>query len=64
MLPDRPEVLCRLAAGVVDGLAATSQDRLAVESSTHDPGARHCRLHLGKPRPARRVLPLRLRRSA
>jgi predicted ArsR family transcriptional regulator len=63
MLPDRPEILCRLAAAVVDGLAATAQDRLAVEFSTHDPATRRCVLRLGEQRPARRVLPLRLRRA-
>jgi predicted ArsR family transcriptional regulator len=62
LLPDRPELLCRLAAAVVDALAAVSQDRLQVQSSVHDPVARRCELRLAPRRaPRHRLLPLRLR---
>lgn len=56
VLPDRPELLCRLASAVVDGLAAASQERLSLRSSMHDPDARRCELSL-------EPLPLRLRRA-
>jgi predicted ArsR family transcriptional regulator len=65
VLPDRPELLCRLAAAVVNGLAAWSGERLQVASSVHDPQARRCRLTLQEKPPGRqRLLPLRLRRSS
>jgi predicted ArsR family transcriptional regulator len=60
--PDRPELVCRLAAAVVDGVAGVSQDRLQVQSSVHDPMNRRCELRLTTGRPTRRrLLPLRLR---
>jgi predicted ArsR family transcriptional regulator len=62
VLPDRPELVCRLAAAVVDGLAAVSRERLQVQSSVYDPVARKCELRLGPRRaPRHRLLPLRLR---
>jgi hypothetical protein len=52
VLPDRPELVCRLAVAVVDGLAAASGDRLRVRASTHDPATRTCELRLGRRRRA------------
>jgi predicted ArsR family transcriptional regulator len=64
VLPDRPQFVCRLAAAVVDGMAAASRERLAVRSSVHDPDGRRCELRLGPQGDGRhRLLPLRLRRA-
>src|SRR4051812_11064477 len=64
VLPARPELVCRLAAAVVDGMASASNDRLAVGSSVHDPVARRCELRLVERNPGRhRPFPLRLRRG-
>jgi predicted ArsR family transcriptional regulator len=64
VLPDQAELVCRLAAGVVDGVAAASTEALEVGSSVHDPIARRCELRLSPRSHGRhRLLPLRLRRG-
>jgi predicted ArsR family transcriptional regulator len=61
--PDRPEVVCQLAAAVLDGVVSASKERLEVGSSVHEPAARRCELRLA-PRGSRRRLPtLRFRHS-
>ena len=60
--PDRPELVCRLAAAVVDGVASASRQRLEVASSAHDPAARRCELTLSQ-RGGRRRLPALRRRD-
>jgi predicted ArsR family transcriptional regulator len=49
VLPDRPELVCRLAAAVVGGAAAASRQRRVVRGGVHDPEARRCHLRLGVP---------------
>jgi predicted ArsR family transcriptional regulator len=44
--PDRPELICRLAAGAVAGALAAADARQAVGSEEHDPGARRCTIGL------------------
>lgn len=46
LLPGQPELLCRLAAGVVDGVLAGIGAGLSVASAEHDPERRSCRLAL------------------
>src|SRR5918911_361466 len=46
--PDRPDLVCRLAGAVLDGVASASKQRLEVASSAHDPAARRCELTLSQ----------------
>jgi predicted ArsR family transcriptional regulator len=46
VLPDRPELLCELAAAVVDGLLAGSGSGLSVGRRAHHPDVRRCALTL------------------
>ena len=46
VLPDRPELLCELAASAVDGLLAGSGSGLRVGRRTHHPDVRRCALGL------------------
>jgi hypothetical protein len=45
--PERPEALCHLARGVVDGVLAGCGSAPRVTDSAHDPGRRLCRARLG-----------------
>jgi hypothetical protein len=40
--PDRPELLCSLAHGVMDGVLAASGSALRVARHNNDPATRHC----------------------
>lgn len=46
VLPDRPELLCELAASVVDGVLAGSGSGLRVSRRAHHPDVRRCSLGL------------------
>src|SRR5437763_5604551 len=46
--PDRPELLCTLAVGVIDGLAASSGGPERVASHSHDPVQRRCSVTLSR----------------
>lgn len=46
VLPDRPELICRLAMAVVEGFVEGSRSGLTVARSEHDPGRRLCRATL------------------
>jgi predicted ArsR family transcriptional regulator len=43
---DRPELVCRLASGVVEGILAAVGSGQTVGEEEHDPGRRRCRLAL------------------
>lgn len=49
--PERPEMVCALAVGVVDGVLAASGSGSRVVASTHDPERRRCALSLQEPKP-------------
>lgn len=70
VLPDRPEVVCELAAAVADGVLAGSGSDLEVGERSHDPERRTCALTLvrgrrpGAPRTRGRAgRPVRRRRT-
>jgi hypothetical protein len=44
---DHPELVCTLATGVVEGIAAAEGAGRRVTGSTHDPSARRCAITLG-----------------
>jgi hypothetical protein len=44
--PDHPELVCRLADGVVDGVLSAHGSRLCVGKATHRPSERVCELEL------------------
>lgn len=46
VLPDRPELVCELAAAVADGVLAGSGSTLRVGRRDHDPAARRCSMAL------------------
>jgi hypothetical protein len=48
VLDHRPELVCCLAAGVVDGVIGAARERLYVRAVKHDPQARSCRLRLAR----------------
>lgn len=43
---DRPELLCRLATGVLDGVLRAAGAHQAIGDETHDPAARRCHVTL------------------
>jgi predicted ArsR family transcriptional regulator len=51
VLPDRPQLICSLAAAVVDGVLAGSGSELRVRERRHDPEKRRCSLGLQGARP-------------
>jgi predicted ArsR family transcriptional regulator len=61
VLPDRPEIVCRLAVAVAEGVLAGSGSELVVGGEEHDPERRECSLTLvrggrpGAPRARRRL---------
>jgi predicted ArsR family transcriptional regulator len=62
VLPDRPELVCELAASVADGVLAGSASDLRVEDRHHDPDARRCSIALeGVRRPGKARTRKRLR---
>lgn len=50
VLPDRPELVCGLAASVVDGVLEGSGSNLKVAGGSHDPDRRACSLELVRTR--------------
>src|SRR5436305_2885462 len=44
--PEQPELVCRLATGVVDGMASADGQGLRVTESAHDPDQRRCSITL------------------
>ena len=46
--PPRPELVCRLAEAVVDGVLASAGDERCVAGATHDPVRRRCSVRLGE----------------
>ena len=58
--PDRPELLCTLAVGVIDGMAASCGAPMGVSAHSHDTGQRRCSVTLR--RPGRRQRPRSSRR--
>jgi predicted ArsR family transcriptional regulator len=53
--PERPELVCTLAAAVADGVLAGAGDERRVVERDHDPARRACTLSLGAPRSRRRL---------
>jgi predicted ArsR family transcriptional regulator len=50
VLPDRPELVCGLAASVVEGVLEGSGSDLTLMGGRHDPDRRACSLELGRTR--------------
>jgi predicted ArsR family transcriptional regulator len=50
VLPDRPELVCGLAASVVEGVLSGSGSDLTVAGGSHHPERRHCSLELARTR--------------
>ncbi|HKP88861.1 MAG TPA: helix-turn-helix domain-containing protein [Thermoleophilaceae bacterium] len=61
VVPDRPELVCGLAAAVVEGVLEGSGSGLTVAGGDHDPDRRRCSLELTR---TRRAGPRRTRRRA
>jgi hypothetical protein len=50
VLPDRPELVCGLAASVVEGVLSGSGSDMTVAGGSHDPERRRCSLELVRTR--------------
>ncbi|MBI2933620.1 MAG: helix-turn-helix transcriptional regulator [Planctomycetes bacterium] len=48
--PDRPEIVCETATGVVEGVLSGAGSRLEIRGRRHEPGKRRCCLTLRKRR--------------
>jgi predicted ArsR family transcriptional regulator len=49
---DRPELVCALASGVLDGVLAAAGHERRIADEVHDPAARDCRIVLVEGRPS------------
>jgi predicted ArsR family transcriptional regulator len=50
--PDNPEIVCELAAGVVEGVAEMAEGDFRIARRRHDPARRSCRIGLSQATPA------------